>query len=462
MAAHFRSHIGRLGVASLSALTAVWVLGAQAGAVASPSATPQPTFVARSSPKGAVGDQLSWFLGAVADAPLSDQTIESHFDSAFLSHVSAGRLNRVLGQFHLTKGASFVGLLNETDTSLVAIAEFGSEQVKVTISIDATSLISSLLLASAPLHTSSWSSIDGTLSALGPDVGFLAARVSPTGTCQPVHAVASSTPRPLASQFKLFVLGALAKEIEAGRVSWDQSLTVQDSTKSFGNPPGSGSLQYATAGSTVSIEEAATKMISISDNTAADMLIRLVGRTSVEAQVRRWSANASAYEPFLTTRETLLLHYYDFPALANRYLATPSVQRDAFLASSVGPLPISGLQVSPDPRDVEKIEWFASPDDICRAFAGLQSQATVPRLAPLSSILARNSGGIGLDPSEWHTVWFKGGSEPGVVTLGYLATNKQGKTFVVVAMVSDADAPLSPLSPSELLAVEKGAFGLLG
>lgn len=82
-------------------------------------------------------------------------------------------------------------------------------------------------------------------------------------------------------------------------------------------------------------------------------------------------------------------------------------------------------------------------------------------MSPVLSILSRNSGGIGLDPSKWHGVWFKGGSEPGVVTLGYLATNKQGETFVVVAMVSNPNAALSPLSTGELLAVDKGAFGLL-
>jgi hypothetical protein len=37
-------------------------------------------------------------------------------------------------------------------------------------------------------------------------------------------------------------------------------------------------------------------------------------------------------------------------------------------------------------------------------------------------------------------VWFKGGSEPGVLTLGWLATDNHGKTFVVEAMVSNHQA----------------------
>jgi beta-lactamase class A len=441
---------------------AAWAGGDQASAVTSSSISPQPRFVARSIPDSPAGNQLTWFLGAVAGAPLSHQAIESHFDSDFLSSVSPDRLNTVLVQFHLTKSASLVGLLSETDTSLIAIADFDSEQVKVTMSVDKFGLIEGLVLAAEPFRTWTWASVDDALSGLGPDVGFLAAQVSPNGTCQPVNAVAPSTARPLASQFKLFVLGALANQITAGRVSWNQTLTVQDSTKSLGNAPGSGSLQFAPVGTTVSVEEAATKMISISDNTAADMLIGLVGRKEVEAQVRRWSANASVDEPFLTTREMLLLHGFDFPTLANRYLTTPSARRAAFVASSVDPLPLSEIQASLEPRDVERIEWFASPDDICRAFAGLQLLSKNHLLSPLSTILAHNSGGIGLDSSEWRTVWFKGGSEPGVLTLGYMATNSQGKTFVVLAMVSNPNVALSPLSPSELAAVDKGAFGLLG
>ena len=113
------------------------------------------------------------------------------------------------------------------------------------------------------------------------------------------------------------------------------------------------------------------------------------------------------------------------------------------------------------PTDIDTIEWFASPDDICRAFAGLQQLAAQPTLAPLGPILSANDGGIGLDPAQWPTVWFKGGSEPGVLTLGYLATNSKGQTFVVAAMLSDPAAALSPSATAGLLAIVRGAFELV-
>lgn len=305
-----------------------------------------------------------------------------------------------------------------------------------------------------------WAPIDRAVAALGPDVSFLAARVSADGICVPIHAVAASTPRPTASQFKLFVLGALANQIVAGRVSWNQKLTVTAAVKSLGNGPGS--MQYADPGTSASVETVATKMISLSDNTAADMLIGRVGRNAVEAQVREWSSHASANEPFLTTREMLLLHYDT--GLAKRYLAVPRAQRAAFLAASVDPIPLGAVAsgLTDEPRDIDQVEWFASPADICRAFAGLQQLASQPALArELPSVLSRELGTIGLARSTWPTIWFKGGSEPGVLTLGWLATNARGETFVVEAMVSNPRVALATASITDLVAIERRVFGLL-
>jgi hypothetical protein len=67
-----------------------------------------------------------------------------------------------------------------------------------------------------------------------------------------------------------------------------------------------------------------------------------------------------------------------------------------------------------------------------------------------------------LDEISWPTVWFKGGSEPGVETLGYMATNSSGQTFVVSVMLSNATAALAPSATGALLEAVTGAFGLMG
>ncbi len=85
-----------------------------------------------------------------------------------------------------------------------------------------------------------------------------------------------------------------------------------------------------------------------------------------------------------------------------------------------------------------------------------------PKLSPIASIFSVNKGGLGLDPSEWPTVWFKGGSEPGVLTLGYMATDSRGQTFVVSAMSSNPTVALAPSATLALVDAVEGAFGLIG
>jgi beta-lactamase class A len=427
--------------------------------VTTTTASSSTSFISTTVPDTKVGAQLTWFLAAVSDVPLSAQAIDAHFDPQILGEVSPDTFNAELEEFAPPSAASLVGLLSEDPTSLVAIATFGTGNWKVTISVDSTGLIDSLLLMPSPARTT-WVEMDRELTALAPHVSFLAAEVS-DGVCKPIHQVAASTDRPLGSEFKLFVLGALANQVSRGRVAWAQKLTVRDALKSIGNAKGSGSLEFSPAGTEISVQQTATKMISISDNTAADMLINLVGRSAVESQVRQWSSNATLNVPFLTTRELFILHYVDYPTLANAYLAQPPNKRAAFLASSVDPLSLNDLQGSTVPRDIDSVEYFASPDDICRAFAGLQQLSHQSKLSPLASIFSVNHGGLGLNQSQWPTVWFKGGSESGVRTLGYLARDTKGQTFVVSAMVSNPTTALPPSVTGALLEIAKGAFELV-
>ena len=449
----------------------VVVAGAAAGCTGSPGSTgqgraataasPAPVFIATAAPDAPVGRQLTWFLRAVADLPWSQELIRAHFDSGFLARVSPAQVNSALEENLPVAGASLAGLLSEDPArdpvALLALANFGGVQLTVKIAVDRAGLISGLLIRGE--QPASWAQADRDLAALAPDASLLAARVSPGGVCTPVHQVAAAAARPLGSMFKLFVLGALAHQVAAGQVSWNQDLTVTAAVKSAG----SGSLQDDPAGTRLPVRQTAAMMISISDNTAADMLIHLVGRAAVQAQDRQWSAHAALNVPFLTTRELFLMKYAD-PLLADQYLHLPPGQRAAFLATAVDPLPLIPAQLqggTGSPTDIDTIEWFASPDDICRAFAGLRQLAAQPALAPLGPILSANNLGIGLDPAQWPTIWYKGGSEPGVLTLGYLATNSKGQTFVVVAMLSNPAAALSPSAVLGLLALVQGAFELL-
>ncbi len=78
-------------------------------------------------------------------------------------------------------------------------------------------------------------------------------------------------------------------------------------------------------------------------------------------------------------------------------------------------------------------------------------------------MLSSNNGGIGLSTTTWPRIWFKGGSEPGVLTLGYLARDDAGGTFVVIALTEDQAQPVQESLAAEIqdLNVITGAFNLL-
>jgi Beta-lactamase enzyme family/ORF 12 gene product N-terminal len=441
------------------ALAAIGLLAVAGCGGAAPAAPPSPAATA-SFPATPAGHQARWLFGAVTHHPIPDSQITAHFDRAFLAQVHPAQLNTVLA------GVTSLRLDSVTasqPTSLVLLVTAnGTTKLQVSLGTDAQGLISSLLLQPASTAVpapATWAGVDRQLRSVAPQIRFLAAAIS-GGQCRPIHAIDASTPAPLGSAFKLYVLDALARAVAAHRVSWDQPLTVTSGVKSLP----SGVLQNDPDGTKVPVRQVAAGMISISDNTAANMLIGLLGRPAVEAAAKSSGMADPALDvPFLTTRELFVLKLDDWPTLAGRYLALGPAGRLALLTGTVDHVPLSALKLAgwTAPRDIGSLEWFASPSDICRVYASLASLARQPGLAPVAGILQINNGGIGLSRGRWRSVWFKGGSEPGVLTLNYLATTRTGRTYVVSAMAENPSAPIAQSSaiPAMLSAI-RGAFQL--
>lgn len=73
------------------------------------------------------------------------------------------------------------------------------------------------------------------------------------------------------------------------------------------------------------------------------------------------------------------------------------------------------------------IEWFASPADLGRLLAYLRRTADPEAFA----IVAINPAASGVIKAQWSYVGFKGGSEPGVINLIWLLTDKQGRDWAL-------------------------------
>ena len=86
---------------------------------------------------------------------------------------------------------------------------------------------------------------------------------------------------PAASTIKLPVMVEVFEQLEAGRFDLQRRVTLEAGDKDYG----SGVLADAPVGTTYPVSELVEKMIDISDNTATNMLIRLVGRRNINRQM---------------------------------------------------------------------------------------------------------------------------------------------------------------------------------
>jgi beta-lactamase class A len=95
----------------------------------------------------------------------------------------------------------------------------------------------------------------------------------------------ASTSFPAASTIKVPILIAFFQDVDAGKIRLDEMLTMEQDMIAGG----SGNLQYKAAGTKYAALEVATQMITISDNTATNMLIaRLGGIDALNQRFRSW------------------------------------------------------------------------------------------------------------------------------------------------------------------------------
>jgi hypothetical protein len=409
-------------------------------------------------PDTPAGAQAKWLVQAMGHLPIPLSQVRAHFDIQYLSQLPPAQLNVELGKLGPVTLLS-VAASEKVGLSALVQTKTGTE-LTLDLLVDAHGLVRALLFQPYTPTATSWAAVDQKVRSVAPKVGLLVAAVHGS-SCQPVQSVNATTPLPLGSTFKLYVLDALAEAIAKGKVSWVQRVAVTAGAKSLP----SGELQGYPNGTRLTVQAVASKMISLSDNTAADMLIDLVGRKNVEAAVKGSGAADPALDvPFLKTRELFALELADWPKLAQRYLALPASKRLGFLRGTVDPIPLGQLRKEASawtsPRDVSSLGWFASPMDICHLFAHLASLARQPKLAPLSSLLQVNNGGLALDSRQWTSVWFKGGSEPGLLTLNYMATTTSGHSYVVSVLAENPSHTIGPTATRTLIGAIQGAFQL--
>jgi len=286
-----------------------------------------------------------------------------------------------------------------------------------------------------------WDGFDKALGLLAKDTGYLLAEVK-DGALVPIRSRNSDTRGNVASVHKLYTLGELCRQVAEGKATWDETMLLQDKFK----VGGSGDLRDVESGTSLTLREYARKMISISDNTATDHLLNLLGRDAVEAMLATMGhSDPAATTPFLAVREAFALMGTRNGELIKAWRAGDVAARRKMLDEGLkdaGPLEFGGK-----PRNLDIAGWYASPSDMGRAMAYLRGRMGATGMEPLAGILRAPES---YPRKGWKDMFFKGGSTTGVLAGSWLLQATDGRWFVWGVVANDTSKGLDEMVGIEL------------
>ena len=297
-------------------------------------------------------------------------------------------------------------------------------------------------------------SIDDVLAAIDtlPGRQGVLIQLLDTTDLPPVAALDPDGRYAIASAFKLYVLAELDRAVRAGERQWSDVVPLGPKS----HP--SGISQNWPDGSPVTLHTLATLMISISDNSATDTLVKILGQERLADIVKATGHhNPAELQPFLMTRQASALKMPVHAERRARFLAAGPEERENLLAEFDSVLTLDSLDsriLTSKPNYIDQLEWFATPQDMVRLLAHLDRNASPESLA----ILAVNPG-IGQDAArKWRYFGYKGGSEPGVLSYNFLLRSGAGKNYALSVTWNN---PEQSLQESDLLALTTRLVNLL-
>ena len=370
----------------------------------------------------------------VADSPAGAEEL---FTAEFFRHISLDRLNALFHDLYAGQGPVKTVVLSSSGP-YSGHYFFDTEQgwrIPAAVSVDPQSgRISGLFFGNPYRLDAKLADVGKELSALPGRKGLLVERLGKAP--ETLESLSPDEESAVGSAFKLYVLAAAVK---AG-LPWERVVKLRGVDRSLPT----GRLQEWPAGSPLTVHTLATMMISESDNTASDALISEVGRETIERSLPALGHSApERLRPFLKTSEMFRLK--SDTAAALKCMNLSKGDKYAYLRSMSQELP-RAERLNQSPFGIDKIEWFASPADLCRLMGWFAERG-----GEALGILAVNPG---LKEASEGFVYagYKGGSEPGVLSMTWLLRDKGGEWLCLSSSWNDPAHNLD----------EDRFFGLMG
>lgn len=418
-------------------------------------------------PNTPAANQLQWIIEQLAITSTSAQEITDRFDAVTLNQISVLQWQQFFDTLRsVVTNGKVQDTYSITPTSISILIGNENEpqngQFLTLTTKYGTGKIVSFGASGFPLNGSStgvadqgltFQSAATKLNTLAEDVGILVARIDENNQCMPIFEQNAQTPLGTASIFKIWTMGALAKMIEDGTITRDQTLPLLANNVVLG-----GTISQEL-GVQFRVDDLASLMLGISDNTATEHLFKLVGREAHEATLDTFNhQNQSLMEPFLSMNEAFNLYFTVPEADAIAYVNADEDTQKMYVDNVLTP---AGPVVSPARANLPVLVsglWQASPQDVCSAMAGLrQFNDATEAFKVIDQAYGATSAIINLR-KKWERVWFKGGSlDDGfglrVLTYGWMLESDDRGAYAVIVMTNNDSGGNARISQNPITSI---------
>lgn len=350
-----------------------------------------------------------------------------YFAPSFLAAVPEAQLKGLSDQLNAQYGKplKILSVTRVGPSSATVQIEYEKAIATADISVEpaAPNKIVGLLIKGFETKGDTAAKIDADFATLPGAAGYLVEKVAADGTRTQIAGRNVTQQFAIGSTFKLYVLAELAAQVDTGRRKWSDVVPLTDISYS------SSATQGWPRDTPVTLQTLATWMISASDNAATDTLMRVLGREAIEKKIALIGhSNPELSLPFLTTVEAFALKTN--PDLGDAFRAANEAKQRVLLLEKSADLTYEKINLGAlgsGPVAIDSIEWFASPTDIATLLNNMRSTAT----KPLLDILSINKGIGPASAAKWAYLGYKGGSEPGVISMSFLAKSKAGVYYSI-------------------------------
>lgn len=407
-----------------------WILLLSLATLHCPAVTAQTPAKAEASPAKPMDLRIEQLPEVLAGTLSYDM----FFAPSFLAAVPAAQLKLVSDQFITEHGKPLrvIAVEPQGQNSATIKIEYEKAIATAQISVEpsAPHKVVGLLITGFDVKGDSPAKIDAAFSALPGKAGYLVEKIGADGRRTQIAGRATGQQFAIASTFKLYVLAELASQVQAGRRSWSDVVPI------LANSHSSSATMNWPRNTPVTLQTLATWMISSSDNASTDALIRVLGRDAVERKLAAIGhSDPDKALPVLTTVEAFALK--SNAELRTRFQKANEAEQRNILEKEAAALSferVDLVHLGSGPVAIDSIEWFASPSDIANLLGNIRQTGSQTAL----DVMAVNKGVSPASASKWQYLGYKGGSEPGVISMSFLAQSKAGDWYVITGSWNDA------------------------